>query len=66
MRLFKIYVSSDIRTLVGVVKDTGLGVVSIYFTYPNVRGEVSYDLSLLRKRARHLDIKMWHDEIRNN
>ena len=45
-------------------KDTGWGCKQYYFTYPNVRGEVSYDLSLLRKRARHLDIKMWHDEYK--
>ena len=45
-------------------KDTGWGCKQYYFTYPDVRGEVSYDLPLLRKRARHLDIKMWHDEYK--
>ena len=36
-----------------------------HFTHPKVQGtDVSYDLSLLRKRARHLDIKMWHDEYK--
>ena len=36
-----------------------------HFTHPNIQGtDVSYDLALLRKRARHLDIKMWHDEYK--
>ncbi len=46
-------------------KDTGWGCKQYYFTHPNIQGtEVSYDLPLLRKRARHLDIKMWHDEYK--
>ncbi len=43
-------------------KDTGYGFKAYHFTHPNFTGEVKYDLSLLRKKARHLDIKMWHDE----
>ena len=36
-----------------------------HFTHPNIQGtDVSYDLSLLRKKARHLDIKMWLDDRR--
>ena len=35
-----------------------------YFTHPNTPGDISYDLSHLRRRARHLDIKMWHDEYK--
>ena len=34
-----------------------------HFTHPGIRGtDVSYDLGHLRRRARHLDMKMWHDE----
>lgn len=45
-------------------KETGWGEKQYHFRHPNVHGEVCYDLPLLRKRARHLDIKMWHDEYK--
>jgi hypothetical protein len=45
-------------------KDTGWGCKHYYFSHPKLQGETSYDLALLRKRARHLDIKMWHDEYK--
>ena len=36
-----------------------------YYHFTNIQGtDVSFDLALLRKRARHLDIKMWHDEYK--
>ena len=43
-------------------KDAGWGEKRYHFTHPNINGETSYDLSLLRTRARMLDIQMWHDE----
>ena len=45
-------------------KETGWGEKRYHFTHPNIRGEDCYDLSLLRKRARTLDIKMWCEQHR--
>ena len=45
-------------------KDIGWGAKHYHFTHPNVHGEISYGLAGLRSRARHLDIKMWHDQYR--
>ena len=45
-------------------KDTGYGFKAYHFTHPNIHSEISYGLAGLRSRARHLDIKMWHDQYR--
>ena len=45
-------------------KDCGWGEKRYHFTHPNIIGETIYDLPLMRKRARMLDIQMWHDEYR--
>ena len=45
-------------------KNAGWGEKRYHFTHPNIQGETIYDLSLLRRRARMLDIQMWHDEYR--
>ena len=47
-------------TFVGY-SDTGYGYKAYHFTHPDVRGEVEYSLSLLRIKARHLDMRMWLD-----
>jgi len=45
-------------------KDGGWGEKRYHFTHPNFPGEDCYDLGLLRRKARLLDIQMWHDEQR--
>ena len=43
-------------------KDAGWGEKRYHFTHPNFPGEDCYDLSLLRSKARRLDIQMDYDE----
>ena len=45
-------------------KDAGWGEKRYHFTHPNIPGENSYDLALLRRKARMLDVQMWHDQFR--
>ena len=45
-------------------KECEWGEKRYHFTRPNIHGETSYDLSLLRTKARSLDVKMWHDQYR--
>ena len=43
-------------------KDAGWGEKRYHFTHPNIPGETCYDLSCMRRKARMLDVRMWHDE----
>lgn len=43
-------------------KDAGWGEKQYHFTHPKIHGETTYDLACLRKRARLLDIRMWHEQ----
>lgn len=45
-------------------KDAGWGEKRYHFTHPNTHGETTYDLPLLRSKARMLDIRMWHEEFK--
>ena len=45
-------------------KNAGWGEKRYHFTHPNIHGEDAYDLNLLRKKARHLDTKMWLEQHR--
>ena len=42
-------------------KNAGWGEKLYHFTHPNIRGEDSYHLGVMRSKARTLDIRMWHD-----
>ena len=48
-------------TFVGY-KDVGWGLKRYTFTHPKIHGETEFDLGLLRRKARMLDIQMWHDQ----
>ena len=50
-------------TYVGL-KDSGWGCKEYTFTHPEHQHELTYTLSLLRSKARHLDNKMWLDAQR--
>ena len=45
-------------------KDIGWGAKYYHFTHPKIEGEITYSLSMVRKRAGHLDLKMWLDQRR--
>ena len=42
-------------------KNAGWGEKRYHFTHPNIHGENSYSLSLLRYQAHRFDMKMWLD-----
>mgnify|MGYP001390348147 CR=1 FL=1 len=45
-------------------KETCWGEKQYFFTHPNIHGEVSYCLEMLRKKARSLEMMRWHKEFR--